>query len=316
MASGAPGAARGLWREALCPRRRLLVPLRSPALDRLLLAALSALLALPLAAQPADSLGTPRDTLTTPADARGPSTWGTVAVASGALGLAAVELTRRTQDDRRLTGPFDVRVEWAYADGADKLGHMISSGVQAEAYAAAYRLAGHSETSAATWGAATSFVWMLYYEVLDGYGRHETFDPSDVAANAVGAGLVAARARVPALEAARLKISYWPSGDTCDATCDYAGQTAWLAVTPRALAPEARWLPPWLNVAVGYGVREGSVAAGGFDENHVTLALDVEPAGLPLAGPVWEAVLPFLRRVHLPAPGVRLTPRPRVVLAY
>ncbi len=237
-------------------------------------------------------------------------------MASGAVALGVLETARRTQDDRRLTGPFDISAEWAYADGADKLGHMISSGVQAEAYAAAYQLAGHSETSAATWGAATSFAWMLYYEALDGYGRRETFDPTDLAANAVGAGLVAARAHVPALDAARLKISYWPSGDSCDATCDYGGQTAWLAVTPRALAPEAEWLPLWLNVAVGYGVREGSVSRGGFDENHVTLALDFEPAGLPLAGPVWEAVLPFLRRVHLPAPGVRLTPRPRFVLAY
>ena len=246
---------------------------------------------------------------------RGPSPWATGAVAGAAVGLGVLELGRRTQDDRRLTGPFDVRVEWAYADGADKLGHVFSTGIQAEAYAAAYRLAGHSEAGAAAWGPATSFAWMLHYEVLDGLGRRESFDPTDVAANAVGAGLVAARAHMPALDAARLKLSYWPSGGTCDATCDYAGQTMWLAVAPGALAPEAPW-PAWLGVAVGYGVREGSVAEGGFAENHVTLALDLEPAGLPLGGAVWDAVLPFLRRVHLPAPGVRLTPRPRFVLAY
>lgn len=233
-----------------------------------------------------------------------------------AVVLGALETRRRTQDDRRLTGPFDVHVEWAYADGADKLGHLWATGIQAEAYAAAYRLAGHSPESAATWGAATSFAWMLHYEVLDGFGRREVFDPTDVAANAVGAGLVAARAYVPELEATRLKLSYWPSGDSCDATCDYGGQTAWLAVAPRTLAPETDWWPAWLGVAVGYGVRDGSVSLGGFEEHHVTLALDLEPDGLGLHGPIWEAVLPFARRVHLPSPGIRLSPRPTFVLAY
>ena len=237
-------------------------------------------------------------------------------LAGGATLLGAMELTRRTQDERRLVGPFDVEVEWAYARGADKLGHIYSTGVQAEAWAAGYRWAGHSPTASADLGAITAFAFMLHYEVLDGYGRREVFDPSDVVSNAVGAGLVALRPRVPALEAARLKLSYVPSGDPCDASCDYEGQTMWLAVTPRRVAPEAAWLPPWLAVAVGYGVREGSAAAGGFDEQHVTLALDLDPDGLPLSGRVWEAVRPVLRRVHLPSPGVRLTPRPSFVLAF
>ena len=206
-------------------------------------------------------------------------------------------------------------MEWSHSDGADKLGHWFSTGIQADVYSSAYRLAGHSREDAALWGAATSFAFMLHYEVLDGFGRREVFDPSDIVSNAVGAGLVAARAHMPELEAARLKLSYWPSGSACDATCDYAGQTAWLAVTPRTLAPDAQWLPPWLNVAVGYGVREGSVTRG-YAEHHVTLALDLEPGGLGLRGPVWEAVLPILQRIHLPSPGIRLTPRPSVVLAY
>lgn len=275
-------------------------------LRRLLLLLLASAASAALAQPPADSLRQPG----------APSVWGTAAVGGTAVALGVLETRRRSQDDRRLVGPFDVEVEWAYASGADKLGHIISTGVQSEGYAAAYRLAGHSRESAATWGAATAFAWMLHYEVLDGLGRREVFDPSDLAANAVGAGLVAARARVPELKAVRLKVSYWPSGDSCDATCDYAGQTAWLAVAPSGLVPEADWLPPWLGVAVGYGVREGSVSAGGFDEQHLTLALDLEPGGLGLSGPAWDAVLPFLRRIHLPAPGLRLTPRPRLVLAY
>ena len=97
--------------------------------------------------------------------------WGTAAIGGTAVALGALETRRRSQDDRRLVGPFDVEVEWAYASGADKLGHIISTGAQAEGYATAYRLAGHSREAAATWGAATAFAWMLHYEVLDGLGR-------------------------------------------------------------------------------------------------------------------------------------------------
>jgi hypothetical protein len=117
---------------------------------------------------------------------------------------------------------------------------------------------------------------------------------------------VAARAYVPALDAVRLKWSYWPSGAACDATCDYEGQTTWLAVNPHALAPEAakRALPPWLSLAVGYGARGGAVQTG-FERSVVYVGLDFEPAGLPLSGPVWDRLVPFLRLVHCPAPAHR-----------
>src|SRR5690606_8376861 len=164
----------------------------------------------------------------------------------------------------------------------------------------------HSTRVAALLGAATAFAGMLWYETLDGFDLGVGFSPPDLAANGVGAGLVAARAYLPALDAVRLKWSYWPSGDLCDPSCDYEGQTAWITVNPHALAPEAarRHLPPWLNVAAGYGARGGEVRTG-FEESIVYLGLDLEPAGLPLSGPVWERVLPLLRLVHLPAPALR-----------
>jgi hypothetical protein len=89
-------------------------------------------------------------------------------------------------------------------------------------------------------------------------------------------------------------------------------------VNPHALAPEAarRVLPAWLNLAVGYGVREGDVRAG-FAERVVYVGLDLEPAGLPIRGRVWDALVPWLRLVHLPAPALRLSPEVGVdVWAY
>ncbi len=240
------------------------------------------------------------------------STGRTAAVLGAGVALAVGETFRRTQDDRRLTGPFTVEADWGYARWADKLGHVYTSGFFTRQFRAAYRWAGMSERDARLAGGASGFGALLYYEMLDGFGRNESFSPPDMAANAVGAGLETLRPVVPALQALTLKMSYWPSGDGCDAGCDYEGQTAWLAVNPRRLAPGSG-LPPWLSVAVGYGARDGDIHEG-FAQSAVYVGLDLEPAGLPFRGPLWEAMLPVLRYVHFPAPALRLAPGVRPVL--
>jgi hypothetical protein len=242
----------------------------------------------------------------------------TAAVLGAGVGAASYEWVRRRHLDPRAAAPFTVAYDWDYARWADKLGHAFSTGVQAELWTSAYRWAGHPPKSAAALGAATGFAGMLYYETLDGFDGGVGFSPPDLAANGVGAGLVAARAYVPALDAVRLKWSYWPSGDACDASCDYEGQTMWLAVNPHALAPDAakRYLPPWLNVAAGYGARGGDVRTG-FEQGAFYVGLDFEPAGLPFRGKVWDGLVPWLRRVHFPAPALRLSPSVGFeVLAY
>lgn len=251
-------------------------------------------------------------------NAPAPSRLRTGAVVGVGLATGAGEVYRRTQDARRLTGPFSVQWDWSYARWADKPGHLISTLAVSQAFQTGYRWAGHPPRQAATLGALSGFAWMLHYEILDGFGRREHFSPADGVANALGAGYLAARAHWPTLHAVQPKWSYWPSGFPCDATCDYEGQTVWLAVNPHALAPESArpYLPPWLNVAVGYGAREGNIRDG-FEGYVVYLGLDFEPAGLPIEGALWETLLPWLRLVHLPAPALRFGPDPGVeLLAY
>lgn len=233
----------------------------------------------------------------------------TTALVGLGAGFAVGELFRRTQDNRRLTGPFTVENDWSYTRWADKFGHVFFTHYMSQSFAAGYRWAGYDDQKAAVFGAASGFTGMLYYEVLDGFGRFENFSPIDVAANGIGAGLFAGRAYVPALEHIHLKMSFWPSGDDCDYTCDYEGQTAWVTVNPHGLAPESAlgYLPPWLNLAVGYGARNGDVQFG-YEESAVYVGLDFEPAGLPIKGKVWEALVPWLQFVHFPAPALRLSP--------
>ena len=249
----------------------------------------------------------------------GPSRLRTAAVVGFGVSAAGYELFRRQVLDPRSHEPFAVEFDWTYARWADKPGHAFSTALQTRIWATGYRWAGHSDQTAVLLGGATAFAGMLYYEVLDGFDRGVGFSPPDLGANALGAGLVIAQAYVPPFEAVDLKLSYWPSeGNFCDASCDYEGQTAWLTINPHRLAPASAKdvLPPWLNLAVGYGAREGDVRVG-FEESVVYLGLDLELAGLPIRGKVWEALVPWLRMIHLPAPSLRLSPDVGVeLLAY
>lgn len=233
----------------------------------------------------------------------------TSAVVSIGVAAGISELARRKQDERRLTGPFTVRNDWSYTRSADKFGHVFFTQYLSQLFTTGYRWSGYDDQRAAIIGAASGFTGMLYYELLDGLGSQENFSPIDVVANGVGAGLFAGRAYVPELEHIRLKMSYWPTDSACQYTCDYEGQTAWITMNPRGLAPESpiSVLPDWLNIGIGYGARNGSVS-GGFEHSAVYVGLDFEPAGLPIRGRVWDEIVPWLQLIHFPAPALRLAP--------
>ena len=244
--------------------------------------------------------------------------WRVAAVAglSAGAGLAVLETQRRRWWADR-NPRFRILNDWEYVRWADKLGHVYSSSFFTRFYRASLGWAGVPEHSAPLWAAGAAWTQMLYYEVLDGFGTQWGFSPGDLAFNTLGVGLTTAQAYVPALDAFAVKASYWPSGwEGKNFTDDYAGQTFWLTANPHLLAPEGALkeaLPAWLNLAVGYGARD-------LDEyeflttSTVYLALDIEPTVLPFEGKAWDAVAGWLRYVHFPAPGIRLTPRPAFVL--
>lgn len=239
----------------------------------------------------------------------------TITGLSAGAGLAVLEVQRRRWWADR-NPRFRIMHDWEYVRWADKLGHVYSTSFFTRFYRSAFRWAGLSENQAALWGAGAAWTQMLYYEILDGFGPQWGFSPGDVAFNTVGMGLTTAQHFVPELNAFTLKASYWPSGwEGKNFTDDYAGQTFWLTANLHALSPQSAkpYLPDWLNVTVGYAARE----LGEHDfltESHVYVGLDIEPTILPLRGKAWETVAGWLRYVHFPAPAIRLTPEPRLVL--
>lgn len=238
-----------------------------------------------------------------------------ISALSAAAGLAVLDVQRRRWWAER-SPRFRIMNDWEYVRWADKFGHVYSTTFFARFYRSAFRWAGLTERQAALWGVGAAWTQMLYYEILDGFGPEWGFSPGDLAFNTVGAGLVTAQHFVPELNAFTLKASYWPSGwEGKDFTDDYAGQTFWVTANLHALAPQRAkpYLPEWLNLTVGYAARELDEREF-LVESHVWLGLDIEPTILPLRGKVWETAASWLRYLHFPAPAVRLTPRPRLVL--
>ncbi|MEM1042664.1 MAG: DUF2279 domain-containing protein [Bacteroidota bacterium] len=252
------------------------------------------------------------------AEKRPVSAWRITAVTglSVGAGLAVLETQRRRWWADR-NPRFRVLNDWAYVRWSDKIGHVYSSSFFTRYYRASFEWAGVSERTAPLWAAGAAWTQMLYYEILDGFGPIWGFSPGDLAFNTVGVGFTTAQAYVPALNAFTLKASYWPSGwEGKNFTDDYAGQTFWLTANPHRLAPAGAFkeaMPEWLNLAVGYAARDRD-EIDFLTTSYVYLALDIEPTILPLRGKAWETVAGWLRHVHFPAPGIRLTPRPAFVL--
>lgn len=208
---------------------------------------------------------------------------------------------------------FRVEEDLTGSLGSDKLMHVFATAATARTLAAGLVWSGMPERDAALAGALGAWAFLSYLEVLDGFGPHWGFSPSDALANTLGAAFVYGQTRSPTLAAFDLRLAYRPSGQGGRRlTADHAGMTWWVAANPRALGAGT---PSWLGVALGYGARPGP--DGRLTEAEVLVGLDLDLRGLPLDHPLWNALTEVLRHVRLPAPGVRLAPRPTVLpLAY
>lgn len=239
-----------------------------------------------------------------------PVHWPALAAGGAAMaGATVVFQVHQTWWPRRRSS-FRFQNDWAYVRSADKAGHATAGYLLARAYRGPLRWAGMDDTQAADWAAGVAWGQLLFHEAFDGFNPIQGFSVGDLAANTVGVGLAWGQSRVPALEAVSMKVSYWPSDWSGRSPIDdYAGQVYWLAANPHRLArgTVGRALPPWLNVAVGYGART-PVGPNTLGTSLAYVGLDVDLGALPFHGPVWDAVRPWLRYVHVPAPAIRIVP--------
>lgn len=146
----------------------------------------------------------------------------------------------------------------------DKFGHAF--GAYAESYIGYKSLlnAGFSKTKALIFGGTLGFVLQAPIEIMDGIHEGWGFSWGDMAANAIGSGLVIGQELIFSEQLIKYKFSYWESsysrisnGFWGTSTLsrllkDYNGHTYWFSMPIGKLVANNR-IPPWLNIAVGYG---------------------------------------------------------------
>jgi hypothetical protein len=263
-----------------------------------------------------------------PPDAVETTRLGLVVGGLAAGNMAAYLYQRHLWWGRDHLGGFRFHDDGGYSEHIDKVSHAYATYVQGMVIARSLRWSGVSPEASALWGGVAAWLVQLNVEIRDGFSEAWGFDLYDLLANTVGAGWFYARARVPALEPFVWKLAYWPSehlwthndaayGDRpASPITDYMGQTFWLSVRPGDLLPEPvrpDW-PQWLAVAAGVsGDRLYTEEA----QRSYYLALDVDLEHL-IPARTWLAAsgIELLNRLKLPAPAVRLHPRPTLFLLY
>ncbi len=207
--------------------------------------------------------------------------------------------------------------DFEYALWIDKVGHFYATTLVAHLFSSGFEASNFSIEESAVYGSIAALAFELYVEVEDGYARQWGFSWGDVGADFLGAAWPVAQYYYPFLKNFMFKFSYRPvqAGKTLPGSeqkniviDDYEGQKYWLSMRLKNLLPGkvSDYWPAFLNIALGYGVKNIHDYDNAYRELYIALDLDTEE--LPLYGKGWQFVKNSLNFIHFPMPGIRITP--------
>lgn len=232
--------------------------------------------------------------------------------------------------------------EW---EQMDKAGHVFASYFQSRWSYKAYRWAGMDENAAIWYGLGTAMLIQSTIEILDGFSQDWGFSIPDIAANVAGGVVFGVQQwtwgeqRISIKVGSRYKDYAGLQGihrENPDMTVplsvranelygnsrierflkDYNSQSIWLSFNLSSFAPNSR-LPPWLNIAVGYGAEN---MMGGFRNQwnyegqpyifdmpryrQVFLSPDIDFTRIPVKSAWWKSFFEALNIIKVPLPGL------------
>ncbi len=229
---------------------------------------------------------------------------------------------------------FNDSKEWLQMD---KIGHAWAAYNAGKVSAAMWRWAGLPSKKAAWIGVASSTAFLTGIEFLDGHSSKWGWSWSDIAANFAGAGVYVGQEALWSEQRIQYKFSFHtknyvePALDTRANGLfgkswyermlkDYNAQAYWLSANLRSFLPQSN-VPPWLNIAVGYGA-DGMF--GGFENkwfdnlgNEINrsdiqrkrqfyLAPDIDFAKIKTNLKWLRTVFTFLNAFKFPAPALMI----------
>lgn len=225
------------------------------------------------------------------------------------------------QYDRSAFHFFNDGDEWLQMD---KTGHFFSTYMLGSWGHAALGHCGASSSKARWIGGSVGLAFLTGVEVLDGTSDGWGFSWWDMAANTAGAGLFIAQDAAWGRQRIRPKLSAHLTdyaaltpdllGESVPDRIlkDYNGLTLWLSCNADLLLGEGR-VPPWLNLAIGYGAeglveaRPGSgaeAAAGARPYRQFYLSPDIDLTRIPTRSKALRTLLFLANSIKIPAPAI------------
>jgi len=217
--------------------------------------------------------------------------WAAAAVGASYFGILAslhiYQMNTLWNDKREFRFFEDINQDYF----ADKFGHFFG------AYFAGYGStevlvgAGFSYNTAYILGGVMGLLYQTYVEIMDGFGKNWGFSPSDFYADAAGFIYYMSQHYIPFLQNFTPKATYFPARwydekprkEAMMFIDDYSSWTMWLSANMHNLTPDSWKWPRWLNLAVGYAVRNlryDEITGEFKGEPRFSIALDYNLAEL------------------------------------
>ncbi|MFW5706422.1 MAG: DUF2279 domain-containing protein [Bacteroidota bacterium] len=210
----------------------------------------------------------------------------------------------------------------------DKAGHTVTAFHFSKLSYRTFRWAGLDNKQATLWGSISGSAFLTTIELLDGFSREWGASWADIGANTFGALSFMMQQYWWQEQKILWKYSFSPSnlsqyrpgllGSTFAENLikDYNGQTFWLSFNLRSLLGAKNSLPPWLNVALGYGAM-GMLGSSQNPASHngrplpvhnryrqFYLAPDIDFSRIPTRSPTLQQILTTLNFIKFPAPAL------------
>ena len=249
-----------------------------------------------------------------------------IAFESAYYATALIVLQNTWYRDRKVV-PFHFYNDNSGYLQVDKFGHTF--GAYFESYIGYHSLlnAGASKTNALIYGGTLGLILQTPIEIMDGIHEGWGFSWGDMAANAVGSGIVISQELLFKQQLIKYKFSYWESSYSHKANGylgktfmnrllkDYNGHTYWLSA-PMSLIIPNNHVPRWLNIAVGYGANgmygeySNVTSYNGVDipatrrYRQYLLSLDIDWTRIKTQSKFLRTVLQGLTFIKLPFPAL------------
>jgi hypothetical protein len=199
-----------------------------------------------------------------------------------------------------------------YTLGVDKLGHFYTSYMYFHSLNEIMKWAEFSQKARMITSTALPLAWAISIEIGDGFSSYG-YSWDDLIANTLGIGYGLLQEEVPFMQNFKVKFSYYPSKYFVDnhyqgwsLTSDYRSHFYWLAFDVHNLLPKSakRYWPPFLNIAVGYGIDKNTPRNSLPTNREFGLSLDWNLTSIKTKNKSVALVRNIADYLHYPAPGV------------